>query len=456
MPEADAPEKQPPRRPLRAGAAVTDITPKRGVSMDGIVMRIGPVEGVHSKLHARGLALDDGTTRLAIVVCDMTMISREVLEKAKALAHKLTGLPTGRMLIAATHTHAAPRMVGCGTGKLDKEYYETVTRRIAEAVAGAVKNLQPATVGWGVGRKPEYVRNRRWLMKPGTIGPNPFDGHGDQVVMGGRPAKNRVRPAGPVDPELSVLSVQRADGRPLALLANYSLHYVAGPKRRQISADYCGAFAERIEELLGTEDLAPPFVGIMSNGTFGDTGAFGGDYAAVGKVAAGLADEALRVYKGIQHRDAVSLAMRETDLELGVRRPDAERLAWAKRALSEQPAGQGHRWRRIFAGEALRLSEFPPKVPVKLQASRVGELGIAAIPCEPFAETGLAIKKHSPLKPTFVIGLANGYNGYLPTPEHHKLGGYETWPGRGSYLELEAEPKIRAAVLDLLGRVAAA
>jgi len=69
-----------------------------------------------------------------------------------------------------------------------------------------------------------------------------------------------------------------------------------------------------------------------------------------------------------------------------------------------------------------------------------------------FAETGLAIKAGSPLRPTFTIELANGYNGYLPTPEQHELGGYETWPARSSYLEVQAEPKIRDSVLELLKR----
>ena len=81
-------------------------------------------------------------------------------------------------------------------------------------------------------------------------------------------------------------------------------------------------------------------------------------------------------------------------------------------------------------------------------------MGIAAIPCETFAETGLAIKQASPLEPTFVIEIANGYHGYLPTPEQHGWGGYETWPARSSCLEIEAEPKIRAEALGLLRRVA--
>ncbi|MDB6031231.1 MAG: Neutral/alkaline non-lysosomal ceramidase, partial [Verrucomicrobiales bacterium] len=85
-----------------------------------------------------------------------------------------------------------------------------------------------------------------------------------------------------------------------------------------------------------------------------------------------------------------------------------------------------------------------------LQAVRIGDLAIAAVPCEVFVEIGLNLKRSSPIKPAFTISLANGYNGYLPTAEAHKLGGYETWRARSSYLETDAAAKISKAMLQLL------
>ena len=108
----------------------------------------------------------------------------------------------------------------------------------------------------------------------------------------------------------------------------------------------------------------------------------------------------------------------------------------------------------VYARETLLLAKYPATVKVKLQAIRIGDLGIASSPCETFAEIGLAIKKQSSLKPTFTIELANGYNGYLPTPEQHKLGGYETWRARSSYLEVEASVKITGTLVELLKEVA--
>ena len=92
-------------------------------------------------------------------------------------------------------------------------------------------------------------------------------------------------------------------------------------------------------------------------------------------------------------------------------------------------------------------------ITVILQAARIGDLAVCGVPFETFVETGLDLKKRSPFPQTMVIGLANGRHGYLPTPEQHKLGGYETWRARSSYLETNAAPKIYNTVLGLLKKL---
>ncbi len=437
---------------LRAGAATVDVTPGTDVSLDGTIMRIGPVRHVHDRLYVRALVLDDGHRRIAIAVCDATMISREILDKAKGIVSERTGLPAERMLISATHTHMAPRSVALGLGEGNDRYEASLSLKIAEAVCLAIDRLAPAKIGWGVGSKPEFARNRRWIMKPGTVGPNPFGERTDRVVMGGRPVENRLKTAGPVDPDVSVLSVRHADGRPLALLANYSIHYVSF-KRGEVSADYFGCFAQRVEQRLGTEDGDPPFVAMMTNGNSGDTGSPGGGFEGIRSVGNAVADEVLRVYGQIEHRDGVSLAMRETELELGVRVPGKDRIEWARQVQAGTWNKPAHGWCKVYAHNILRMAKFAPSVKIKLQALRIGELGVAACPCEVFAETGLALKRESPLKPAFHVELANGFGGYLPPPAQHELGGYTTWPALSSFLEIEAEPKIRAELLRLLHEI---
>ncbi len=108
----------------------------------------------------------------------------------------------------------------------------------------------------------------------------------------------------------------------------------------------------------------------------------------------------------------------------------------------------------IYARETVLMADYPAQVPVKLQAHRIGGLTIGAIPCEVFVEIGLELKATKPLGDHFTISLANGYNGYLPTAEHHALGGYETWRARSSYLETEAATKIAAELKTMLREVA--
>ena len=452
-------------RVFRAGAATSNITPELGYPLDGVIAQGQPARHVHDELHARCLALDDGTTRIALAVVDTTMIARDIVERAKRLVQAETGLPANRIMVSATHTHSTPRAVPITGGPHEQAYQEFLGRRIADGIRRAVNNLAPARIGWGAGHKPEWLFNRRWLLKPDAKVPNPFGETTDRIQMNPPPGSTYLQePAGPVDPQLYVLSVQHADGRPLALLANYGLHYVGGTGPGTVSADYFGAFAERIQVLLQADHQDPGFVGIMTNGTSGDVNAIDFSkpagpplppYSRIREIADSVAAEALRVHRTIVHQDWVPLAMAENDLPLGVRPPTPERLAWAKEVWAAVANKSRLTNRRdVYARETIEVAKYPSTLPIKLQAIRIGTLGIVTAPCEVFARTGLQIKERSPLRETFIIELANGHGGYLPTPRDHEMGGYETWLARSSYLEIQASEKIREELLRLLGLVA--
>ena len=52
--------------------------------------------------------------------------------------------------------------------------------------------------------------------------------------------------SGPEDPDLSLISLQSLDGRPIAVLANFSMHYFSGQKA--LAADYFGLFSEGLQQ----------------------------------------------------------------------------------------------------------------------------------------------------------------------------------------------------------------
>src|SRR5947207_8392824 len=191
-----------PGKPFRAGAAMIDISPWMGLSIEGN-MHEHKGTNLHDQLHARCLALDDGQTRLAIVLADSCMIPRQIFDQAKKLVQARSQLPPGNILMAATHTHSAPSAVGIFQSTADPEYQTFLARRLADAVLQALNNLEPAQIGWGVGSEPRHVSNRRWKTKPGVINKNLATGGNDAVRMNPKPGSpDLLAPAGPTDPEV--------------------------------------------------------------------------------------------------------------------------------------------------------------------------------------------------------------------------------------------------------------
>lgn len=440
---------------FRAGAAAIDITPTKFPVIVNGYFNERTADSAQDRLMARAVVLDDGTTRLAIVVVDNLMIPRELFDDAKELAHQATGIPTDRMLISATHTHTAPSAMACLGSGADLEYQNFLPGQLAKAISLAAENLTAARIGWTVVQDHEHNHCRRWIFRSDRMNVDPFGERNVRAHMHpGHQSPNHIGPSGPEDPDLSILSVQTADGRPLAVLANYAMHYYGATA---LSADFCGRFGAAFAELIDAANVQPPFVGIMSQGTSGDS--MWPDYSQPAphrdldvytEAVAGVAKSA---YDKIAYHDWVSLAMAETKLALRRRVPNDERLAWARETVASFEGRAPNGMAEIYAREQIYLHD-EPEVELKLQAIRIGELGITALPNEVYGITGLKLKGASPLATTFNIELANGAQGYIPPPEQHALGGYTTWAARTAGLEVEAEPKIVATLLELLEQVA--
>jgi hypothetical protein len=449
-----------PSKVFRAGAATSNITPDIGGDIIGGFNPF-PSTHIHDELHVRCLVLDNGEKKIAFAVCDFLGGSRDMFEEAARLVKETTGIPRECLVMSGTHTHSASSAMGSDRLRMPQPpldpYQKFVARRIADGVTRAANNLVPARIGWAVGSEPNQVFCRRWIMKPGTAPVNPF-GKVDTVKMNPGYGPNLVQPSGPIDPDVSVLSVQTADGKPLAVLANYSLHYVGDVGPGHVSADYFGAFCDRLQQLVGADRQEPPFVAILSNGTSGNINnndyskppsPRGPLYSKIRKVADDVAQAAMKAMQRIEYQTWIPLDARYRDLEVGTRRVSDELLQWAKertakpRALNEKGTLEV-----IYAERTLRMAEYPPTIKVPIQALRIGGCGIATSPFETFTETGLELKARSPFKPSFTIELAGGYYGYLPTPEQHLLGGYETWIGTNR-VEEQTSVKLADALVEM-------
>lgn len=447
---------------FKAGAATSNITPEIGLPVVG-GFTPAPSTHIHDELHARCLVLENGEKRLAVVVLDLLGGARQMFDEAARLVKEQTGIPRESVLMSCTHTHSASSVLGdvrysVKPGELN-DYQRFVARRIADGVQRAITNLAPARIGWGTAQEPRHVFNRRWFMKEGSIAPNPF-GVIDLVKMNPpRASADLVKPAGPTDPEVCVISVQTADGKPMALLANYSLHYVGDVGSGHVSADYYGVFCDRVQQLLNADRQDPPFVAMLSNGTSGNINSIdfsgktnlpAGNYQKIRTIANDVAQAAVNAIKSIEYRDWVPLDSRFNDMKIGARRPTPEQLNRAE-DLVKKPRIIGGKAALdvIYAERTIALKDTPAELDIPVQALRIGDTAITGIPCETFVETGLELKAKNPFKPSFTHSIAGGYFGYMPTPEQHKLGGYETWLGTNR-LEVDASVKITTALLDML------
>jgi len=170
--------------------------------------------------------------------------------------------------------------------------------------------------------------------------------------------------------------------------------------------------------------------------------------------AARLAKKTASLLNGVQYHDWVPLDATEHIQPFERRRPNEARLAWAQekiKAMEDRALPKDRP--EVYAREAVILDQ-EPKRDVPLQALRIGDVGITAIPCEVYGITGLKLARRSPFAIQMTVELANGGEGYIPPPELYPFGGYNTWPARSAALVPSAETEIVDISLSLLEKLA--
>lgn len=445
---------------FRAGAATSNITPPLGGDVVGGFVPF-PATHIHDELHARCLVLDDGQTKLAFVVCDLLGLHRSVSDAAREAIREKLSIPKENVLISGTHTHSAVSVLGSSRYAVAQElddYQRFVVNRIVDGVARAVNLLRPAEIGFGVVEIPEHLFNRRWFMAESYVAKSPY-GEIDRVKMnppGGSP--ELVKPAGPTDPQLSFLVARERNeagsGAVIGLFAAYSLHYVGGVGSGHVSADYFGMFCDELVRLQGADLAATPFVPMLANGTSGDVNNINfreprpakKSYEQMRFVANDVAAKVHRAIPDVTYRHDIKLDAVYREPTVKWRLPSPALLAWAKEKVAE-PETPSNRadLPRIYASRAIAMNEHPAETVVPVQALRVGDVWVGTMPFEIFTEIGLEFKRRVGPGKGFMVSLAHGYFGYLPTPSQHALGGYETWLGTN-----RVQPETSDILLDEL------
>ena len=413
----------------RVGVATVDITPPRGIPLAGYYHERG-ADGVLDPLFAKALVLESAGARAAFVTLDLISVTRTVTDQARAGIEKATGIPGGQVLIGATHAHTGPELASRGERSADMggqsplsvEYTARLPDRIVESVRRANARLQPARLSVARGRCEHLTFNRRYFMRDGTVGWNP-----------GKLNPDIVLPAGPSDPEVGILYIERPDAtgpaQSIAAYVNFAMHPdTCGGS--QISADWPGALGRVLAAYHGAQHVT-----LVGNGTCGNLNHLDvgwrwpqGTASEQHRIATILGAAVFQAYKDLRPLTAGPLRAKSELVELALPEFTAEQVAEAKQVVAVTQDDRGANFMKLV--RAYRVLDVAARegkpLRVEVQVIALGrEVAWVGLPGEVFVELGLAIKNRSPFPQTFVVELANENLGYIPDRRSYAEGNYE-------------------------------
>ena len=441
---------------LAAGTGRTDITPPIGIAHAGWGAQSHErAEGIDMPLTITALVIESsGNTtaseRIAILDIDTCMLVDAYDIVIRRAVNEATGIPHSNQRIAYTHTHSGPieglSWIAQGS-EMIKPWFDSMGPASAKAVEEAISKLTEVRVDSGAGHC-EININRRPVSHNGEV----FTGR---------------NPSGFVDHEVLVTAIDDLDGKPVATLVNYACHpTIMGPENRLITPDYPGVLRETVENIIGGKCL-------FLQGAAGNQGpvdGYTGDTAVYRRLGKQLGIEASRVRLNIDPvpREEKLETILASGADLGIysfdqvgESDDSFGLldSVASLAIKEMPPESEVQanFDRITANldnvrknggtiDEIKQAAFPAKREtlllrhtqtfgkgggthdIPIQVIRIGNTALVAIPVEPFAEIGTAVKERSPADWTLFSGYSNGYYGYLPMAYAYPEGGYEVGP----------------------------
>ncbi len=377
---------------FRAAVVKTDITPGNAQQLLGYQARKST--GIHDRIYHRVAVLDDGKTRFVLVSSDICVIAPSEYDKVAAMLQKEQGIAPENFWWTLTHTHSAPElgppglpetfMGGRYTHQYDREYTDITERKLVDAVAEAVKKLEPArlSVGWGHSNA-NINRRARTVEGKTSLGNNPDL---------------------PVDRRIGMLRIDKADGTPMTIIANYAMHgTVIGGQCTLISGDAPGIVADYVEKKTGAAML-------FINGA-------AGNIAPIYSTQAG--PERLKEFEAM-----LGDRILEANAKMSLSDPNV--TLRPGRIVVETPKRRDMGWPEYMSDYIGKNSSGTEMVKIPVRFLKINrDIAVWAAPLELFCEISNQVRDRSPFPYTFYYGYTNGWLGYLLTDKEITFGGYE-------------------------------
>lgn len=461
---------------LRVGVAEADVTPPVGFPMAGYYHE-RLADGTIDPLKAKAIVFRDAHAESALVVCDLIGIATDLSQAVRKRASEKTGIPASHIVISATHSHTAPdymkelylKLGGEWQAPLRAAYIDKLINGPVEAIVKAYAAAQPAALEFGSATQTTPVSfNRRSVMRDGSV-----------KTWQSYDNSNVVRAAGPIDPEIALLTVRDEAGKSLGILSNFALHLdtVGGMKW---SADYPFFIEQTLRKAFGSEVIS-----IFGTGCCGDINHVNPRSKERNKAAFignSIGESIHKQLTQLKRLERAELVVKSQVVRLPLQDATKEEVAQAIKILAAAKRGEKvdffehvtaykklildqlrHREPHAIAAEHITwglsqtLAGVGETLPVDVTVMMLGhDVAIVCLPGEIFVELGLAIKQGSPFSTTLVIELSNSVETiYVPHRAAYVGGSYEVTnsnlqSGAGEMLVETALGLLREAAKDTL------
>lgn len=461
---------------LRVGVAEADITPPVGFPMAGYYHE-RLADGTIDPLKAKAIVFRDAHVESALVVCDLIGIATDLSQAIRKQASEKTGIPASHIVVSATHSHTAPdymkelylKLGGEKQTALRAEYIDKLINGPVEAIVKAHAAARPAKLEFGSTKQATPVSfNRRSVMSDGSV--KTWQSHDNPNV---------VRAAGPIDPEIALLTVRDEAGKSLGILSNFALHLdtLGGMKW---SADYPFFIEQMLRKVSG-----PEVVSIFGTGCCGDINHVNPrskDRNKTDVIGHSIGESICKQLPQLRPLERADLVVKSKVVRLPLQDSTKEEVDRAIKVVTAANRGEKvdffehvtaykklildqfrHRephavaTKHITWGLSRSLAGIGETLPVDVTVMTLGrDVAIVCLPGEIFVELGLAIKQGSPFRTTMVIELANTVETiYVPNRAAYAGGSYEVTnsslqPGSGEMLVETALGLLREAATDRL------
>ncbi|MCK9266156.1 hypothetical protein M0P98_04630 [bacterium] len=412
---------------MKAGFAQIDISP------DYFPIRtyFGQVDNIIDPIFAHAAVFDDGIEKFAFLSLDIVIAEWEYVNKIRDIVAANTDILPSNLMVSTTHNHACPAVVERGHFKKEEPYIETMIQKGADAVISAWERREPVVCGVASGYEDRVSYNRRYIRRDGTVITQPLI----------TPTTDEILCCeGPIDPEVATLCVKNMDGKMLGVIVNFSAH--ANRKMGNVSSDYPGIIYKDVKDKYGADCVF--LCGACGNINSGPVESTGANLASDVRKLIDSITEFEADWKVVSREKKLSLPLRKLDeLEASVKNPSL--FTGVLRSLVEK--GWYDHSLELLRG----LHKKGGHIDVIVQVCRLGKTTFASVPCEYFVEHQLRIKEKNGKPYTYIVTLANGWLGYIPTKEAFaRKGGHETTTAFWSKMSPETGDILANTILELL------